>query len=140
MKSQKGFTEIVILVAICVAVLVALLWGWPKYRVYSATLHGQAVLAEAESSRQVAVREALATKDSAQYKAEAEIIRARGVAQANHIVASGLGGPEGYLRYLAIQAMNEQAHSANSTTIYVPTEAGIPITEAGRHNKPATVE
>lgn len=53
------------------------------------------------------------------------------------VIANGLGGPEGYLRYLAIQAMNEQAHSANSTTVYVPTEAGIPITEAARFNRPA---
>ncbi len=111
--------------------------GMPKYRVYSAEMRGKAVLAEAESSRQVAVREALALKDSAQYKAEAEVIRADGVAKANRIIADGLGGPEGYLRYLAIEAMRDQVNSQSATTIYVPTEAGIPITEASRFNKPA---
>lgn len=113
-----------------------IMYGLPQYRVYSMELHGKAVLAEAESSRQVAVREALALKDSATYKAEAEVIRAKGVAEANKIIADGLGGAEGYLRYLAINAMREMAENKNATTVYVPTEAGIPITEAQRFNKP----
>ncbi len=113
------------------------MYGYPKYKVYSSEMHGKAVLAEAESSRQVAVREALALKDSAEYKAQAEVIRANGVQQANEIIAGGLGGPEGYLRYLAIQAMTEQAKGPNSTTVYVATEAGMPITEASRFNKPS---
>ncbi len=112
------------------------MYGYPKYKVYSSEMHGKAVLAEAESSRQVAVREALALKDSAEYKAQAEVIRANGVSQANSIIAGGLGGPEGYLRYLAIDAMKQQAASPNATTIYVATEAGMPITEASRFNKP----
>ena len=58
-----------------------------------------------------------------------------GVAKANEIVANGLGGAEGYLRYLAIDAMRAQSQNGN-TTIYVATEAGIPITEAMRFNKP----
>lgn len=124
-----AFIAFVILVA-------AMMWGMPKYRVYSMEMRGKAVLAEAESSRQVAVREALAMKDSAKFKAEAEVIRAEGVSEANNIIAEGLGGPEGYLRYLAINAMQEQAANKNSTTVYIPTEAGIPITEAQRFNKP----
>lgn len=114
------------------------MWGYPKYKVYSYEMDGRAVLAQAESSRQVAVREALAMKDSAKYKAEAEVIRADGVAKANHIIANGLGGPEGYLRYLAIEAMNEQAKSGHATIVYVPTEANIPITEAARFNSPSS--
>ena len=119
-----------------IGLIILMMWGMPKYRVYSMELRGQAVLAEAESSRQVAVREAQSLKDSAQFKAEAEIIRAEGVSKANKIIAEGLGGPEGYLRYLAINAMQEQAQNKNATTVYIPTEAGIPITEAQRFNKP----
>ena len=119
-----------------IGLIILMMWGMPKYRVYSMELRGQAVLAEAESSRQVAVREAQALKDSALFKAEAEIIRAEGVSKANKIIAEGLGGPEGYLRYLAINAMQEQAQNKNATTVYIPTEAGIPITEAQRFNKP----
>lgn len=134
-KQDKQLLGIVALViVVLIAFLLLSMWAWPQYKVYAAELHGKAVLAEAESSRQVAVREALALKDSAEYKAQAEVIRAEGVAQANSIIADGLGGPEGYLRYLAIEAMKEQA--GRSTTVYVPTEAGIPITEASRFNNP----
>lgn len=116
------------------------MWGYPKYKVYAQEMDGKAVLAQATSSRQVAVEEAKALKDSAQYKAEAEILRASGVAEANKIVAEGLGGPEGYLRYLAIDAMKAQSASTNATTVYVATEAGIPITEASRFNKPVVTQ
>lgn len=104
------------------------MWGYPKYRVYSAEMAGKAVLAEAESSRQVAVREALALKDSAKHKADAEVVRARGVAQANSIIGNSLKGHDEYLRYLYIDMM----HNTKNQFVYVPTEAGLPIMEASR--------
>ena len=118
-----------------VVLLLSAMYFYPKYKVYSRNMHRQAVLAEAEHSRKVAIEEARAKKESAIFEAEAEIIRAEGVAKANAIVANGLGGAEGYLRYLAIDAMKTQSQNGNST-IYVATEAGIPITEATRFNKP----
>ncbi len=130
------------IVATCLALFLTFggvggcMYAWPKYNVYSQRMAGQAELQRAESNRRTAVLEAEARRDSATADAEAERIRAQGVADANRIVAAGLGGPEGYLRYLAIQAMQAQAGSPNSTTVYVPTEAGIPITEASRFNKP----
>ena len=111
-----------------VAALLLLLIGWPQYRVYSQRLAGEAALAEAQSSRQVAILEARAKKESAISLAEAEVIRAKGAAQANAILQNSLGGPEGYLRYLQIQALE----NSKSTLIYVPTEAGLPVTEARR--------
>lgn len=132
-------TEFTVIFASALAILlitVTSMWLLPKYGVYRMEMRGKAILAEAESSRQVAVREALALKDSSVHRADAERIRAQGVADSNNIVADSLGGPEGYLRYLAIDAMRAQAAS-QSTTIYVPTEANIPITEAGRFNRPA---
>lgn len=133
---MNGFASVVAAGFLLLSLILGAMWGVPQYRVYSMKLSGEAVLAEAESSRQVAVKEALALKDSAEYKAQAEIIRAKGVAEANRIISDGLGGPEGYLRYLAINAMQEQAKNNNSTIVYVPTEANIPITEATRFNKP----
>lgn len=103
--------------------------GCPRYTVYSQEMAGRAKLAEAQSSRQVATLEAKAKMESSKSLAEAEVIRASGAARANHILQNSLGGPEGYLRYLQIQAIND--HKAS--LIYVPTEGGLPITEAGRH-------
>jgi hypothetical protein len=87
-----------------------------------------AALAEAQSSRQVAILEARAKKESAISLAEAEVIRAKGAAEANAILQNSLGGPEGYLRYLQIQALE----SSKANLIYVPTEGGLPVTEARR--------
>ncbi|MDJ0978212.1 MAG: hypothetical protein QNI87_06730 [Erythrobacter sp.] len=60
--------------------------------------------------------------------AEAEVLRAKGAAEANQILQDSLGGPEGYLRYLQIQALEE----TKASLIYVPTEGGLPMTEARR--------
>ncbi|WP_246623382.1 membrane protease subunit [Sphingomonas colocasiae] len=108
--------------------LVVLMYGYPQYRVYSQRLSGEAALAEAQSSRQVAILEARAKKESAIALAEAEVIRAEGAAKANAILQNSLGGPEGYLRYLQIQALE----STRASLIYIPTEAGLPVTEARR--------
>ena len=111
-----------------IVLLLALLLGWPQYRVYQQRLAGEARLAEAQSSRQVAILEARAKKESAISLAEAEVIRAEGAAKANRILQDSLGGPVGYLRYLQIQALEE----TKASLIYVPTEAGLPVTEAKR--------
>lgn len=103
----------------------------PKYNVYQQEMAGKAKLAEAESSRQVAVLEAHAKMESAKNLAAAEVIRAQGAAQANHILQNSLGGPEGYLRYLQIQAYE----NTNAKLIYVPTSGGLPVTEASRLNQ-----
>jgi predicted aminopeptidase len=102
--------------------------GCPKYNVYSQEMSGKAQLAEAQSSRQVKTLEAHATMESAKDLAAAEIIRAQGAARANAILQDSLGGPEGYLRYLQIQAYE----NSKAQLIYVPTEGGLPVTEASR--------
>jgi regulator of protease activity HflC (stomatin/prohibitin superfamily) len=101
----------------------------PQYNVYSQKMDGEAELAKAESTRRTRVLEAQALKDSAQLQADAEVIRATGVAKANSIIADGLGGPEGYLRWKYIEMLE---NSKNHDVIYVPTEAGLPILEAGK--------
>lgn len=104
------------------------LYGCPQYYVYSQRLTGEAELARAEYNRQVAVREAQAKKDSASLLADAEVERARGVAAANKIIGDSLKDNEAYLKYLWI---TDVAGTRDPSVIYVPTEAGLPILEAG---------
>lgn len=106
----------------------------PYVRVWTHGMEGQAQMAQAEASRQIKVREAQATRDAALLLAEAEVARAKGVAEANRIVADGLGGPEGYLRYLYIEGLKEAREKGNAQVIYVATEAGLPILESTRLN------
>lgn len=109
-------------------VLASAMYGCPIYRVWQQRLEGEAELAKATYSRQVLVQEAQAKKDAAGLLGEAEVARAHGLAEANQIVGRSLGGPENYLRYLWIQ----QIDKISGQVIYVPTEAGLPLTEAGK--------
>lgn len=111
--------------------------AYNSVRVWNAETAGEAELAQATQNRKIKVLEAQAKMDSASLEANAEIARARGLAEANRIVADSLGGPEGYLRYLYIQNLEQ----SQGQIIYVPTEGGLPILEAGRlKQEPAHVE
>lgn len=107
------------------------LYGCPQYNVYNQKLAGEAELARAESNRKIAIAEAEAKRESAKALSEAEIIRAEGVAKANSIIGDSLKNNEAYLRYLYITGLNDSDDKGNKI-IYVPTEAGLPILEAGR--------
>jgi len=106
--------------------------GIPKYGVWQKELSGKAQLREAEWSRQIAVQEAKAHKESAYFEAQAESIRAEGVNIANRIIGEGLKDNEEYILYLWVQGLQED----NSKVIYVPTEANLPLLEATRGLEP----
>lgn len=108
----------------------------PKYNVYEQEMEGQAQYAKAESTRKVAVLEAQAKMDAAKLLAQAEVERSKGVAEANRIIGDSLKGNEDYLHYLWINNL----HEGRNDVIYIPTEAGLPIMEAGRRAKPDAVE
>ena len=105
--------------------------GCPQYNVYTSRLNGEAELAQAQQNRQIAVNEAQAKMESAKLLAQAEVERAKGVAEANRIIADGLKGNEEYLRYLWITDV-AAAGKDGKTVVYIPTEANMPILEAGK--------
>lgn len=115
-----------------IGLIVLGMWGCPRYTVYEQRLLGESELAKANYSKQVAVQEAVAKQDAASHLADAEIARARGVAGANKIIGDSLKNNEGYLRWLYIEALKEKS---GTEVIYVPTEAGLPILEAGKRPK-----
>jgi hypothetical protein len=100
----------------------------PMIYIWQQSMAGQAELAHAEYSRQIATCEAQAKKESAKALADAEVIRAEGVAKANKIIGDSLTGNEGYLRYLWIQGLQTN----QMQVVYVPTEANLPIMESQR--------
>ena len=96
----------------------------PLYNVWAQSLQGKAELQKAEYTRQVAVLEAQAKKDSAQQLADAEVIRATGVAKANQIIGDSLKGNPSYLQYLWITQGEE---NTNRTVYMVPSNGGAPV-------------
>lgn len=118
---------IIVIVFIFLFFSFAFLIGFPLMKPWWASQTGKAELAQAEQNRQIAVLEATAKKESATQLAQAEIERAKGVAEANRIIGESLKGNDDYLRYLWI---TEVAHNEGKTTVYIPTEANLPILEA----------
>lgn len=122
--------EIISIVGIIVSfILILLLYSEfisPVVDVFQERKRGESELARADSNRKIKIREAEAEKEAAQYLADAEIIRAHGVAKSNSIIGDSLKNNEGYLRYLWIQGLQTN----QMQTIYVPTEAGLPILES----------
>lgn len=100
----------------------------PKWGVWAAEMEGAAQYAQAEQNRKITILEAEAKLESAKALAAAEVERARGVAEANKIIGESLKGNEAYLRWQWIQNLE----SGSNSVIYVPTEAGLPILEAGQ--------
>lgn len=129
MKAVKKW--IIIGVTFLVIFMALVMVGCPHYNVWSKAKAGEAELAEAEYSRKILVEEAQAKKLSAKYLSEAEVERAKGVAEANKIIGESLRENEAYLRYLWIQGLQD----GSSEVIYIPTEANLPILEATRGQK-----
>jgi regulator of protease activity HflC (stomatin/prohibitin superfamily) len=109
-----------------VAITAALFAGGPVYNVWTQGMNGKAELQKAEYTRKVAVLEAQAKMDSASKLADAEVERAKGVAEANRIIGDSLKDNPRYLQYLYITGLQEGSEKGNRT-IYVPTESGMPV-------------
>ena len=107
-----------------IVVLGTIMYVAPQYGVWKESLSGKAELQKAEYTRQVAVLEAQAKMESASKLAEAEIIRAEGVAKANEIIGDSLQGKDGYLQYLWI---TEGEKNTNRTVYMVPSNGGAPV-------------
>lgn len=99
-------------------VVVGFLIGGPLYRVWSQEQRGRADLAEARFNRQVIVEEAQARLEAARLEA-----------QSNEALIASLGGdPERLIRFRLIDTLE------HANTVYIATEAGLPILEANRLN------
>lgn len=106
-----------------IALITLIMWGCPQYSVYSATKEGEAVLAHAQSSREVAVAEAKAKMESASLLAAADTIRAHGVARSNLIIGKSLQNNREYLDWLWIDNIEKNPNAV----YYIPTENKVPI-------------
>ena len=126
--NKKSQTGIMIFMSILVLFLIVIFMAvYPVYSVWEKGLRGKAELKQAEWNRQIAIEEAKAEKEAASLKKEADIIRAEGIAKSNEIIAVSL--TDKYIRWKWVEGL----HDGSSEIIYVPTEANLPILEAGRN-------
>lgn len=117
---------IIIAIAVIAAVSGGLV-GVPYYTVRSQEMGGKVEFAKAEQNRKIKIEEAKANLEAEKLNAQAEIERAKGAAEAISI-ENGSITPT-YIQYLWVRQQNL---NSGDKIIYVPTETGLPILEAGR--------
>lgn len=121
-----------IIITFIIGLVVLCLWGCPQYNVYQQRKEGEANLAHAQSSKEVAVAEAKAKMESAAYNAQADTIRAHGIARSNQIIGNSLKNNQEYLQWLWI----DELKTTQNQVIYIPAgQMGMPVLEAQRLNK-----
>lgn len=113
-----------------VSIIIALAAGVPQYRVWAEGKRGEAEFMRAEQNRRIKVEEAKANLEAEKLNAQAEVERAKGAAEAIKI-ENGSITPT-YIQYLWVRQQNA---NTNNKIIYIPTEAGLPVLEAGQRDK-----
>ena len=126
----KGFcvmnkrTGILIVLGIVASIVLVgfLMWFLPTYEVWRCGMTGKARLQQAEQEKQIMI-------ETARAEAEAAILKAEAITT---VGAAAKEFPE-YRQQEFIAAFGEAIQSGQvEQIIYVPTEANIPIVEAGR--------
>ena len=126
MNKQKGFTEILIMSVVAIAIIAISALGFPYYRVWSQEMRGKAALAEATQSKMIQIEQARAELESAELRSKAIEV----------IGKSAKEYPE-YREQEFIGAFGEALREGDiNQVIYVPTEGNIPILEAGKRPVP----
>ena len=129
--NNKQFNILLAVLGTAIVMLVSgYMFGMPYYRVWSQEMRGKAALAEAEQDRQIMIEEAKANLEAQRLNAQAEVERAKGMAEAIEIEAGKLTAD--YIKYLWVRNMEE---NDNLEKIYIPTEANLPILEARNQNQ-----
>lgn len=124
---EKNIIKILAVVLVgCVLIVAALMYILPQYKVWQKELSGKALLREAEWSKKVQIEEAMANLEAEKLNAQSEVERAKGMAEAIKIEGGAL--TKEYIQYLWVR----QNTFNDKTTIYIPTEANLPILEAIR--------
>lgn len=118
----------VISAVVVIVVAVGLMFGIPTYRVWSQEMEGKAEFAKVEQNRKIMIEEARARLEAEKLNAQSEIERAKGAAEAIKI-ENGQLTPT-YIQYLWVRQQN---FNEGDKLIYIPTEASLPILEAGRN-------
>ena len=98
--SEHKLEKLVITFLVILGLIGVVAFAFPTWRVWQQNQEGKAELARAEQNRQIAIQEARAKEESAKSLANAEIIRAQGIAEANRIIGDSLKNNDAYIHYL----------------------------------------
>ncbi len=117
-------------IGFCLLLTAALMVILPPYSVWSARKRGEAAFADAMGEQKIQIAKAHSRLEAAENNKKAAIVEAEAVEAQIKKIGEGLQHHDLYLRWQWIKMMEER--HAESDTIYVATEAGLPILEAKR--------
>ena len=134
MKNQT-FIQVLVSVAVVVAIVLGLMFGIPKYNVWQQEMEGKAEMARAEQNRMILVEEAKAKLEAEKLNAQAEIERAKGMAEAMEIENGKLTST--YNQYLFIRTLEKISDKVSlPQIIYMPTEGMVPVMNMNQNQNP----
>ncbi|SFN07984.1 hypothetical protein SAMN05421741_10142 [Paenimyroides ummariense] len=123
MKNSKALVIIFAFIAILVVVLMV---GLPVYNVWQQEMAGKAEMAKAEQNRKILIEEAKARLEAEKLNAQAEVERARGMAEAMKLENGTLNTT--YNQYLFIRTLEKLADKGSlPQIIYMPAEGLVPV-------------
>lgn len=128
MKNSKALVIIFAFIAILVVVLMV---GLPVYNVWQQEMAGKAEMAKAEQNRKILIEEAKARLEAEKLNAQAEVERARGMAEAMKLENGTLNTT--YNQYLFIRTLEKLADKGDlPQIIYMPSEGLVPVMDVSK--------
>ncbi|TXH20238.1 MAG: hypothetical protein E6Q95_06090 [Chitinophagaceae bacterium] len=133
--NKKFGTAAILGLIMVVFVIAALMFGLPKYNVWQQEMAGKAEMAKAEQNRKILVEEAKARLEAEKLNAQAEIERAKGMAEAMKVENGTLN--ETYNQYLFIRTLEKLADKGSlPQIIYLPSKGLVPVMDINNTPKP----
>ena len=117
----------IIIISFCFLIAFSF-WFFPVWGVWQSRKTGEAALEQANFEEQIAIAKANARLKSAEMNKQSEIVEAEAVSISINKIGEALQKNDSYLRWQWIKMMDR----SDNATIYVPTEANLPILEASR--------
>lgn len=134
MKNTKPVFYIFISI---VVIIVVLMFGLPLYNVWQQEMAGKAEMAKAEQNRKILIEEAKARLEAEKLNAQAEVERARGMAEAMRLENGTLNTT--YNQYLFIRTLEKLADKGDlPQIIYMPSEGLVPVMDVSKKSKTTT--
>lgn len=119
-----------------VVIIVILMFGLPLYNVWQQEMAGKAEMAKAEQNRKILIEEAKARLEAEKLNAQAEVERARGMAEAMRLENGTLNTT--YNQYLFIRTLEKLADKGDlPQIIYMPSEGLVPVLDVSKKTKTA---
>jgi len=119
-----------------VVIIVILMFGLPLYNVWQQEMAGKAEMAKAEQNRKILIEEAKARLEAEKLNAQAEVERARGMAEAMRLENGTLNTT--YNQYLFIRTLEKLADKGDlPQIIYMPSEGLVPVMDVSKKTKTA---